>query len=183
MNTTLIKNQYKLAGKGPVDAKALVKTYSELCLLSTWEVVDEYGKTVNTAYNGMVVAVWLDPDTSKNGIYFFQDNNKRNVSSVLNNNPDVTKEANWHRLGDTTDVTALMEQLTALAERLDALENKTTEVFENRLAFPSTGVEKKLYIDASTNTMYFWNGSTYVSLAVSSAGTAYDIISGGDANG
>ena len=113
MNTALIKNMYKLAAKGPVDAKYLVQTYDELFLPSTWEVIDEDGNIKNAAYNGMLVAVWLDKDAIKNGVYFFQDNNKNNVSSVLNNNPDVTKVENWTKLCSAADLENLVGKKTA----------------------------------------------------------------------
>lgn len=183
MNTALIKNMYKVAGKAPVDAKALIKTYNDLLLETTWEVVNDYGNKVNVAYNGMITAVWLDEDSTKNGIYFLQDTNKRNVSSVLNNNPDVTKAENWIKLCDLSAIKALETQIADLNSRLEILEGQSTETFTSKYDFPQEGIINKLYIDAATSTMYFWSGTEYVSLGVSSAGVDYDLISGGNAQG
>ena len=99
-----ISNQYKYGGRGPFDAKALVKTYDNLLSESTWTVDGEL-----TAYNGMITAVWLNKDdTSKNGIYFLYD---PSVTTALKK-PDVTNEDNWHKFAEVSDLTAMAEQLT-----------------------------------------------------------------------
>ena len=106
-------NQYKFTGKGPVDSKTLVKTYANLLTENTWQ---ENG--ANIAYNGMIVAVWLNKeDTTKNGIYFLFD---PECTSTLKN-PDVTNEANWHKLADAD---GLVDKLSLIDDRLTALEEK-----------------------------------------------------------
>ena len=96
-------NQYKYSGKGPLDSKALVKTYSELFDVATWTLDDKI-----IAYNGMVTAVWLNKDdTSKNGVYFLHD---PNCTSNLKT-PDVTNKENWHKLGGSDDLQGLSEQI------------------------------------------------------------------------
>lgn len=117
-------NQYKHAGKGPIDAKSLVKTYAELLNPETWAVTSG-DKTSATAYNGMIVAVWLNKeDTSKNGIYFLHDSK---VTSALGN-PDVTNEANWHKFGNIGDLPDFADQIAALQADLDALEARVDEL-------------------------------------------------------
>ena len=62
-----ISNQYLYTGRGPFDTKSLVKTYAQLLSQQTWHSTADKV----TAYNGMIVAVWLNKeDTTKNGIYF-----------------------------------------------------------------------------------------------------------------
>jgi hypothetical protein len=103
-----ISNQYRYTGRGPFDAKALVKTYSDLLKPETWSVTNTLGNSIVTAYNGLITAVYLDKeDTSKNGIYFLYD---PEVTSPLKA-PDVTLEANWHHLGQVEDIVALAQQI------------------------------------------------------------------------
>lgn len=100
------ENQYVYKGKGPLDAKSLVKTYAELTKSSTWQAED--GTFI--AYNGMTVAVWLNnADTTKNGIYVLHDSA---VTSTRGQQPDVTKETNWHKLVKTSDLAAFTTELT-----------------------------------------------------------------------
>lgn len=89
-----ISNQYLYTGRGPFDAKSLVKTYAELLLEETW--LSDAGKS--TAYNGMIVSVWLD--TTKNGIYYLHDSLITNTFKA----PDVTKEKNWHKIAEGSEL-------------------------------------------------------------------------------
>jgi hypothetical protein len=111
-------NQYKYAAKGPLDAKALVKTYADLFSTDTWQV-DADGRKVNGAYNGLITAVWLNKtDTSKNGIYYLHDKAVTSTLSV----PDVTKADNWHKILDTKDLSDLV---TRIATNTLAIEQET----------------------------------------------------------
>lgn len=107
----LMSTQYAFDGNGPFDAKTLVKTFAELTDETTWQ--NSNGD--NLAYNGMTVAVWRErnEDAYKNGIYFLHDGTTKRI-------PDVTQEANWHKLADLGSLTSLTE---TLATRLTALEN------------------------------------------------------------
>ena len=117
-------NQYKHAGKGPVDAKSLVKTYAELLNPETW-AVKIGNKTSAAAYNGMIVAVWLNKDDpSKNGIYFLHDSQ---VTSALGN-PDVTNEANWHKFGNIEDLPDFASQIVALQADLNDLKTRVDKL-------------------------------------------------------
>lgn len=117
-----ISDQYKYSARGPFDAKALVKTYADLLKPDTWEVS---GKAA--AYNGMITSVWLNKeDTSKNGVYFLYD---PTITSTIKA-PDVTNEANWHKLIELSDISdfsnrlSVMEsELTGVNARLAALED------------------------------------------------------------
>lgn len=86
-----ISTQYRYSGKGPFDAKSLVKTYAELLDSTTWTVD---GTLV--AYNGMIVSVWLDT-AENNGVYYLHDST---VTTTLGK-PDVENSANWHKLGES----------------------------------------------------------------------------------
>lgn len=111
-----INDQYKYTGRGPFDAKALVKTYAELLDLNTWTTNDNL-----VAYNGMITAVWLNKeDTSKNGIYFLFD---ASVITALKK-PDVTNEANWHKFAELSDLAALTKQLTTLSDELSGVKTR-----------------------------------------------------------
>lgn len=161
-----ISNQYRYTGRGPFDAKALVKTYSELLNPDTWTVTNASGKSIIAAYNGMLTAVWLNKDdTSKNGIYFLHD---AEVTSPLKT-PDVTKEANWHRLGNIEDLTGLADQIESikadLAEmqaEVDELQDSATVVAESRAEFPAAGISGKLYVATLEAKTYVWHNNDYL---------------------
>ena len=94
-----IADQYLTKNMGPLASKMLVKTYDELLDKNTW-IAD--GKV--TAYNGMLVAVWLNKkDPSRNGVYLLQD---PNITSALKYEErlDVTQEAHWHKLTSLEDL-------------------------------------------------------------------------------
>lgn len=111
-----ISEQYLYTGRGPFDAKALVKTYADLLDLNTWTVDNNL-----VAYNGMITAVWLNKDdVSKNGIYFLYDTS---VTTALKK-PDVTNEANWHRFADLSDLSALTEQLATMKSELAGIKTR-----------------------------------------------------------
>lgn len=120
-----ISTQYKYTGRGPFDAKALVKSYSELLSLDTWTSED-----VLVAYNGMITAVWLNKeDTTKNGIYFLFD---PSVTTALKK-PDVTNAANWHKFAELSDLTALTEQFAAMQEELGDIKSRLASLEEDKV--------------------------------------------------
>ena len=175
-----ISGQYRFTGKGPVDAKSLVKTYEELITESTW--LSDAGS--KTAYNGMIVAVWLNKaDTSKNGLYYLFD---PNCTSTIKN-PDVTVESNWIKIGNTSDVselasrlTTIEEELSSIKERLDTLESDSDiETFGYRDGFPSEGTPNKLYIAVDEGKSYIWINGAYM---VVGGSDDPDVIYGGIAN-
>ena len=112
-----ISNQYLYTGRGPFDAKSLVKTYADLLLEKTWQ--SEAGNII--AYNGMVVAVWLNKeDVTKNGIYYLHDST---ITSTFKA-PDVTKETNWHKLAGHEDISRIVDELTTVAIATGAATDK-----------------------------------------------------------
>jgi hypothetical protein len=173
-------NQYKYTGKGPLDAKALVKTYAELLLEKTWTVNGQVA-----AYNGMITAVWLNKDdTSKNGIYFLHD---ATVTSALKT-PDVTKEANWHKLGGLNDLPGLADQVSAIQEELNQLKDDVedlqeaaTVVKESRASFPAEGIPGKLYIATEEAMTYVWYNNDYLPVGDGGDNAEIQIIHGGSA--
>ena len=174
-------NQYKYTGKGPLDAKALVKTYAELLLEKTWTVNGQVA-----AYNGMITAVWLNKDdTSKNGIYFLYD---ATVTSALKT-PDVTKEANWHKLAEVADITAKLaaidDSFRNIEDRLEGLEAHVEQesqiTFAEYSQFPSVGEPNKLYIALDEKASFIWDGHAYVSIGGETTDIDIKLINGGSA--
>lgn len=171
-------NQYKFSGRGPLDSKALVKTYAELLDPATWTVDEK-----NAAYNGMITAVWLDKtDTSKNGIYFLHD---PNCTSALKT-PDVTIEANWHKLGGIDNLPGLAEQIAAIQADLeqvksdvDELQDSATVVKEFRSEFPETGLPGRIYVAMKEATTYVWYNNAYLPVGDGGDNDDIQIISGG----
>ena len=174
-----ISNQYLFTGRGPFDAKSLVKTYDDLLSGKTWLTDD--GKS--SAYNGMIVAVWLNKsDLSKNGVYYLHDSAITNTFSP----PDVTNELNWHRLCDISalnDITSRLQTLEAdladVTARVHELEEKQNEVFAYRKLFPSEGVEGKIYVAVDEKKSYVWIESTGW-LCVGAENEEPEVIYGGD---
>lgn len=166
-----LSSQYLYSGRGPFDAKSLVKTYADLLNKDTW--LSEANKII--AYNGMIVAVWLNKeDTSKNGIYFLQD---PAVTSTIKS-PDVTNPDNWIKIGEQPD-------LTALELRVEALENKElVKTYAYRNLFPAEGEAGIMYIAVDEKKSYIWfnddylpvSGDTYEEPTVINGGTASDHI-------
>ena len=157
-------------GRGPLDARSVVKTYTDLTAAETWT----YDNTL-VAYNGMLVAVYLDSDSTKNGIYYLFD---PAVTKPIDK-PTVTNEDNWHKLSDAD---GLVDKLIALSDRITALEEEESDVitYGYRTGFPATGEAGKLYVAADEQKSYVWFNDDYLPV---SGGTDYEepeIIYGGD---
>jgi hypothetical protein len=176
-------NQYRYTKRGPLDSKALIKTYADLLDQNTW-LIDG---TV-AAYNGMVTAVWLNKtDTSKNGIYFLFD---PTITSALKA-PDVTNEANWHKLVELSELTDFANRLTSLETdlqdlgvRVKALEEESDVItYGYRSGFPTEGEEGKLYVAADEKKSYVWFAGEYMLVSGSSSEAVEpDVIYGGSAD-
>jgi hypothetical protein len=182
-------NQYSNTGKKPLDAKALVQTFAALTSTTTW--LNNDGEI--TAYNGMLTAVWLDKVDSqlsdKNGIYFLFDpevTSTRGTKSI----PDVTKEANWHKLGGINDIPGLTEQIAQIQEELEAVKNDVDELQESATVIiepgqqlPETGTSGKLYVVLEEATTYVWYNNAYMPVGdgVSDETPEIQIIHGGSA--
>lgn len=180
-----ISTQYRYSGKGPFDAKQLVKTYTDLISEATW--LSDSGSMI--AYNGMIVAVWLDKNedkslSDKNGVYFLFD---PAVTSTIKK-PDVTNEANWHKLGGINDLPGLSDQLDNLQQELDTvkseideLQESATEVVETFEQLPNQGKPGKLYIVTADATTYVWYNDKYLLVGDGADESDIQIIHGGSA--
>ncbi len=113
-------DQLRYIGRGPLDSKSTVKTYSELLNVSTWTAtVDEVDTFV--AYNGMIVAVWLDKNNpDKNGLYFLFDAS----ADTAKKKPDVTLETNWHRIAALSDLHTINSQLSDITAELSGVKTR-----------------------------------------------------------
>ena len=171
-------DQFRYSGKGPIDAKALVKTYAELLDTATWTI-----DTKVAAYNGMITAVWLNKDdTSKNGIYFLHDANCTTALKV----PDVTNPNNWHKLGGIDNLPGLADQITAIQNDLekvksdvDELQDSATVVKDSRDQFPETGLPGRLYVATKEAMTYVWHNGDYLPVGDGGDNDEIQIISGG----
>ena len=152
-------DQFIFTGRGPIDAKSLVRTYADLLSVDTWTLD---GSLV--AYNGMIVAVWLDKvDDANNGIYYLFD---PAVTSALKK-PDVTNTANWHKLSGSVDVSGIQDVITELEKRVAALETEDrTHTYGYRTGFPP--VEKAqlnhIYIAEDQHRSYIFSNGQYIPL-------------------
>lgn len=165
----LLKNDQQLyKGRGPLDSKSLVKTYAELFNINTWTKEDTL-----IAYNGMIVAVWLNKaDTTKNGIYFLFD---AAVTTALKK-PDVTNEANWHKLASLEDLSGLTDQLATIQSSLAAFDTEINELQDAatvtvaaKAELPEEGISGKLYIVVDEATTYIWHNGDYLPVGDGSA--------------
>lgn len=169
-------DQLRFKGRGPLDAKSLVKTYAELLNSSTWTID---GTLV--AYNGMIVAVWLDKtDAANNGIYYFFD---PAVTSVIKQkDADVTNPDNWHKISDKVDVSGIQELIDALDSRVSALEDEDKlHTYGYRTGFPSEGEVGHMYVAVDEQKTYVWFDDAYVPVG----GSDYEepqVIHGGTAD-
>lgn len=172
-----ISNQYLYTGRGPFDSKSIVKTYADLLLKATWQLPDSED---SAAYNGMLVAVWLNKDDpTKNGIYYLFDSeaSAKPTAAYVTPEPDVTKEENWHKLAEIND---LASKLSAIDARISALEaDSDVKTYGYRKDFPEVGEANKMYIAADEKKTYVWFDNEYLPVG----GSEYEeptIIYGGD---
>ena len=107
----VIANTYDVKYYGPLDTRLLVPTYADLTTESNW-TISGYG---SIAYNGMLVIVGSNiEDVSKNGLYRLFDADNPSAKDE----PDVTNEANWHKVAETSDLATIEERLALLSEEL-----------------------------------------------------------------
>jgi len=124
----------------------------------------------------MLTAVWLNnTDPTKNGIYFLYDPAVTGIFGV----PDVTNEANWHKLVDANGLAATLAEID---ERLTALEEQESDVltFGYRSGFPATGEANKLYVAADEGKSYVWFNDAYLPVSGGGDYEEPEVIYGGD---
>lgn len=166
-------DQLLYKSRGPLDAKSLVKAYADLVNVETWTYDD-----ILVAYNGMIVAVYLDKVSAENnGIYYLFDPNVTKIT----HKPDVTNEANWHKLAG---IDGLVDKLSALDVRLTALEEQESDVitYGYRSGFPAEGESNKLYIAADEGKSYIWFNGEYLPVRGGESYEEPDVIYGGSAD-
>ena len=156
-----LTNQYSYTGKGPLDSKSLVKTYNDLISPSTWTVD---GNIV--AYNGMIVAVWLDKTTPENnGIYYLFDSS---ITSTRQS-PDVTSGDNWHKLSGDVDLSGIQEVIDVLEDRVDTIENELNQdhihTYGYKRVLPEKGQLNHFYFITDEKRTYVYTTQGYVPLA------------------
>jgi hypothetical protein len=134
---TTSNEQFLYVSKGPLDPKAVTKTYANLTNSTTW--LDTSSNKL--AYNGMIVTVWGDTNTSNNGVYFLYD---PACTSALK--PVTTdNETYWHKLGEIPEIVATASEL------------------------PATGVANKFYIVTDEAKMYIWHNGDYLAVGGASS--------------
>lgn len=182
-----ISNQYRYTGRGPFDAKSLIRTYNDLLKTETWTAKNNSNNQISSAYNGMLVAVWLNKeDPDKNGIYFLFD---PAVTSPLAT-PDVTNEANWHKLAEISELTSFANRLAELESEFKDLDSRLTALEEDsdvitygyRSLFPTPGEPNKLYVAADVGKSYIWFNNDYLPVGGDSTYEEPTVIYGGSAN-
>jgi hypothetical protein len=181
---TVINYTYNVNDYRPLDTRMLVPTYADLMLESNWTVKGE-----SNTYNGMIVAVGSNTaDLTKNGIYYLFDAANPSADDV----PDVTNEANWHKLAELSELDAFVGRLSALQDELAALDARVTALEEGsdvitygyRKDFPLVGEAGKMYVAEDLKRTYVWANNQYV---VVGAGFEEDdsgalLINGGSAD-
>ena len=171
-------DQLLYKSRGPLDAKSLVKTYADLINVDTWT----YDDTL-VAYNGMIVAVYLDKGSaSNNGIYYLFD---QAVTTAVKK-PDVTNEANWHKLGSIEALPDLAEQVKSLQSELEAvksevddLHDSATVVVDTKDELPRPGTLGKIYVVTAEAMTYVWYNDDYLPVGDGRDNDEIQIISGG----
>jgi hypothetical protein len=167
-------DQQLFKGRGPLDAKSLVKTYSDLLNIDNWTVE---GNLV--AYNGMIVAVWLDKtELANNGIYYLFD---PAVTSPVKK-PDVTNPDHWHKISETVDLSSIETAISDHEERLTALEDDNKlHTYGYRAGFPTEGQTGHMYVAVDEQKTYVWFNNEYIPVS----GSEYEepeLIFGGTAD-
>ena len=167
-------DQQLYKGRGPLDSKALVKTYADLLNLETWT---EEGTLI--AYNGMIVAVWLDKvDANNNGIYYLYDTT---VTTAIKK-PDPTIADNWHKISGDVDLSGIQSLIEDLTDRVDALEQEDKlHTYGYRKDFPQAGKDGHMYVAIDEKKTYVWANNEYIPVG----GSEYEeptVIYGGSAN-
>lgn len=113
---SILTGTYDVKYYGPLDTRLLVPTYADLLNPANW-TIEGYG---SNAYNGMIVVVGSNiEDPTKNGIYRLFD--AKNPGQK--DEPDVTKEENWHFIPEYELVTE--DEIRALLRDDDESQEQT----------------------------------------------------------
>lgn len=139
-----VTTNYEVSVRKPFDARSLVPSYEDLISKANW--LKDGSTSQLVAYNGMIVAVANTSDTTKNGVYMLFD-----VASTSLKAPNVTTEANWHKLADFSDLTSIIKNIEdESASRAAAdiiLESKITEALQEAKAYADEHDANTIYND------------------------------------
>lgn len=152
----------------PFDARSLVDEQADLINPSTWEVSGGRG---TWTYVGMVVAVALDEDDSKNGVYVLVAD-------------DFTKLSNWRKCADERDIARLQDAI----KNIEITEGGASIEVETMEDLPKVGAPDVTYYVKENLSIQRWNEVTqsYLSYGGSGATPDFDniqLIHGGNAHG
>lgn len=140
----------------PLDTRQLVYTYSELFIESNWIPAGKTSMNDSNVYNGMIVSVGSDPDTTKNGLYRLFDPDNPGKDDI----PDVTKDLSWHKLVEFSELTAYLNSLGGYL-LVDTLEER------DRLNLDSLREGTEVYV-VSLDVSYRLRNRAWVQLSTSS---------------
>ena len=149
----------------PFDARSLVETRADLINPTTWRQPN--GDI--WIYNGMIVAVSSDVNSTNNGVY------------VLLNANNYTEISSWQKLADTASIDHLQEQI----DNIDTSEGLGLSDIEvaTESDLPEIGVSGITYYVLDTNSIYRWQEETQSYIGFGGADLDINIINGGNANG
>lgn len=140
-----VTTNYEISVRKPLDARLLVPSYEDLTSKANW--LKEGSTSQIVAYNGMIVAVANTVDTAKNGVYMLFDAASTNLKA-----PNVTAEANWHKLVDFSDLTTITKNIedeaSARAIADSILESKIADALQAAKDYADENDIDTIYNDA-----------------------------------
>lgn len=137
-----IDTNYDISVRKPFDARTLVPSYADLTNRDNWTIDNKI-----IAFNGLVVSVADAADTTKNGMYFLFDPN----CTTTIKSPDVTKEENWHKLSENSDINKILEELQLIDTTLNGSDGLAVKVEDSITAIDEI---KSSYVKAEDLTPY-----------------------------
>lgn len=149
----------------PLDARTVVEFKSDLTNPTTWTIAS----STPYLFNGLLVCVTNDLDTSLNGLY------------ILIDADNYTSDDSWRKVADIRDIDALNERIDQItgggaggAVQVEALAN-----------LPNVGSENTVYFVKNENATYRWDeaglkyyctGRDYQEIKVINGGNAEEEI-------
>jgi hypothetical protein len=144
-------SNYEASVRKPFDARMLVPSYAALTFIDNWKANEE----VN-AFNGMLVAVADETDSTNTGIYYLFDPTCTDAASA-NSIPNVEDINNWHKIAELTDVNAISERLTEIEGALAGAglsEAEVTALIDKQIEDLRAEITKSGFLTADALTGY-----------------------------
>ena len=144
-------SNYEASFRKPFDARMLVPSYAALTVIDNWKANEE----VN-AFNGMLVAVADETDSTNTGIYYLFDPTCTNAASA-DSIPNVEDINNWHKIAELTEVNTLSERLTEVEGALSEAglsEAEVTALINTQIESLRTEVANSGFLTADALTGY-----------------------------